>query len=132
ILSGPAASIMGVQALTTCQKPNFLIVDIGGTTTDFAVVVENQVLFEREGATIYGYKTLVPALLTRSIGLGGDSELHFSSDGSDLSIGPKRAGSPVCLGGKELTPTDAVVALKLSDLGDPSLAVGAFKELGIK
>lgn len=132
ILSGPAASIMGVQALTKCTKPNFLIVDIGGTTTDLAVVVENQALFEREGATIAGYKTLVPALLTRSIGLGGDSELHFSSDGADLTIGPQRAGAAVSLGGKKLTPTDAVVALNLSTLGDQTLAIAAFEKLGLK
>ena len=50
ILSGPAASTMGVQALTSRQEPNYLIVDIGGTTTDLAAVVEGEVLFERDGA----------------------------------------------------------------------------------
>lgn len=127
ILSGPAASIMGVRALTTCTEGNYLIVDIGGTTTDLAVVVEDEVLFEREGATILGYKTLVPALLTRSLGLGGDSELNFSDSG--LVIGPKRAGRPVCVGGNHLTPTDAVVSLGLTEFGDRKAAITAFEEL---
>lgn len=135
ILSGPAASIMGVQALTTCEQPNFVIVDIGGTTTDLAVVVEGQVLFERQGATILGYKTLVPALLTRSIGLGGDSELHFQEGAERVKVGPRRAGLPVCRGGNKLTPTDAVVALGFTSFGDRQRAIGAWEkwasELGL-
>ena len=135
ILSGPAASIMGVQALSDCSDDNFVIVDIGGTTTDLAVVVDKQVLFEREGANISGYKTLVPALLTRSVGLGGDSTINMSNDG-ELIIGPQRAGTPACLGGNCLTPTDAAVALELTDYGSRTKAKQALmeraKEYGLK
>lgn len=135
ILSGPAASIMGVQALAACPKANFVIVDIGGTTTDLAVVVEGQVLFERNGATILGYKTLVPALLTRSLGLGGDSAVCFRAEDGKLIIGPKRAGLPVCRGGARLTPTDAAVALDLATVGDRERAIVAWQkwatELGL-
>lgn len=135
ILSGPAASIMGVRALAECQEENFVIVDIGGTTTDLAVVVEGQVLFERSGATILGYKTLVPALLTRSIGLGGDSALHFCTEEQKVIIGPQRAGLPVCRGGARLTPTDAAVALGLATIGDKTRALAQWqrwaKELGL-
>ncbi|MCK9526715.1 MAG: hydantoinase/oxoprolinase family protein, partial [Limnochordia bacterium] len=55
ILSGPAASIMGVKALSQCQEKNYVIIDIGGTTTDLAAVVDGEVLYERDGATISGY-----------------------------------------------------------------------------
>ncbi len=89
ILSGPAASTMGAQALTEREEGSYVIVDIGGTTTDLAVVVDGEVLYERDGAVISGYRTLVPAVLTRSVGLGGDSELHFSADGK-ITIGPRR------------------------------------------
>lgn len=134
ILSGPAASIMGVKALTRCQERNYVIVDIGGTTTDVAAVVDGEVLFEKEGATIAGYKTLVPAVWTRSTGLGGDSRLSYEPE-QGLTIGPERAGTPVCLGGKQLTPTDAVVALGLASLGSREAAELAWKawgeELGI-
>ncbi|HHW72688.1 MAG TPA: hydantoinase/oxoprolinase family protein [Firmicutes bacterium] len=127
ILSGPAASTMGAQALTEREEGSYVIVDIGGTTTDLAVVVDGEVLYERDGAVISGYRTLVPAVLTRSVGLGGDSELHFSADGK-ITIGPRRAGAPLCLGGKELTPTDAVTALELADVGSRGKAVQALAE----
>lgn len=129
ILSGPAASIMGVLALTECQAKNYVIVDIGGTTTDLAAVVDGQVLFERNGAAIKGYKTLVPAVLTRSLGLGGDSVLTYQA-GQGIKIGPNRAGNPVCLGGEGLTPTDAAVALDLASLGSKERAVQAFTKWG--
>lgn len=126
ILSGPAASIMGVQALTSCAKPNYVIVDIGGTTTDLAAVVEGKVLIARDGATIAGNKTLVPALLTRSVGLGGDSELNYDRERGTFHIGPQRAGTPVCLGGEKLTPTDAAVALGMAEIGEKERAVNAW------
>lgn len=127
ILSGPAASTVGALALTSRPEPNYVIVDIGGTTTDFAAVAEGEVLFERDGAVISGFRTLVPAVLTRSLGLGGDSELHFGPDGQ-LTVGPKRAGTPVCLGGDCLTPTDAVSALELAPVGSKNRAVDALEE----
>ncbi|HBG01688.1 MAG TPA: methylhydantoinase [Firmicutes bacterium] len=131
ILSGPAASIMGAQSLTHCQEKNFLIIDIGGTTTDLAAVVDSEVLFERDGATISGYKTLVPAVLTRSIGLGGDSELGYHK-GQGIIVGPKRAGTPVCLGGERLTPTDAAVALGLARVGSDKAAIQAVSSWGLE
>ena len=120
---------MGAQALTQCKAKNYLIVDIGGTTTDLAAVVEGEVLFERDGATIAGYKTLVPAVLTRSIGLGGDSELAYQK-GTGIVIGPKRAGNPLCLGGDRLTTTDAAVALGLAKLGSEEAARQGFLRWG--
>lgn len=129
ILSGPAASIMGVKALSLCQEKNYVIVDIGGTTTDLAAVVGGEVLFERDGATISGYKTLVPAFLVRSIGLGGDSALTYE-EGQGITIGPRRSGTPVCLGGEQLTPTDAAVALGLACLGSQEKARQGWQRWG--
>jgi len=76
ILSGPAASIMGAEALSAYPDSNTVIVDIGGTTTDISVQVKGETVFQRQGAEISGFKTLVPALFSRSIGLGGDSEIR--------------------------------------------------------
>lgn len=76
ILSGPAASIMGAEALSAYPDSNTVIVDIGGTTTDISVQVKGDTVFQRQGAEISGHKTLVPALFSRSIGLGGDSEVR--------------------------------------------------------
>lgn len=136
ILSGPAASLMGAQALTDYPEGNGVIVDIGGTTTDISVQVAGEPVFQRQGAEIAGHKTLVPALFARSIGLGGDSEIKVVSqqnqgqDGPKLQIGPRRAGTPAALGGSKVTPTDAAVVLELAQMGDVDRARRAVKTLG--
>lgn len=126
ILSGPAASIMAARALSQHTDENIVVVDIGGTTTDIAVIVGGEALYQRNGAVIGRYQTLVPALHTVSIGLGGDSEIHMH-DGR-ISLGPKRAGRAAALGGDHLTPTDAAVGLGLADLGSRVRAVEALKQ----
>ena len=143
ILSGPAASIMGAQALMMHEGANAVIVDIGGTTTDIAVQVGGEAVFQRQGAEIAHHKTLVPALFARSMGLGGDSEVrvvehrqHHEDQGEggerrwQLAIGPRRAGVPAALGGTKVTPTDAAVALGLASLGDATRARQAVAGLG--
>ena len=120
ILSGPAASILGAQALSKHTQENAVIVDIGGTTTDIAVIVAGEPLYQRRGADIAGYRTLVPALFTRSIGLGGDSEVHVQVEEGEVRfrLGTRRAGTPAAMGGSRPTPTDAAVALEMARIGD--------------
>ncbi len=136
ILSGPAASIMGAQALTNYSQDNAVIVDIGGTTTDIAVQIRGDAVFQRQGAEIASHKTLVPALFARSIGLGGDSEVRVEpgrGDGENpwqLQIGPRRAGMPAALGGSQPTPTDAAVTMGLAAVGDTSKAREAVAHVG--
>ncbi|NMB45657.1 MAG: hydantoinase/oxoprolinase family protein [Firmicutes bacterium] len=135
ILSGPAASLMGAQALTDYPAGNAVIVDIGGTTTDVSVQVGGEPVFQRQGAEIAGRRTLVPALFAQSIGLGGDSEVRVVSQPTEkgaakLEIGPKRAGTPAALGGSKVTPTDAAVVLGLAKIGDIDRARKAVEELG--
>ena len=127
ILSGPAASIMASQALSSYTKDNMVVVDIGGTTTDIAVVVGGEALYQRNGAEIGGQRTLVPALLTYSIGLGGDSEIHIEKD--RIKLGPRRAGRAVVSGGSEITPTDAACALGLTELGKRQKAIDALNKM---
>ncbi len=130
ILSGPAASVMAALALTQYPEDNLVVIDIGGTTTDLAVVVGGVPVYERDGAVIGGYPTAVPAIYSRSIGLGGDSEVHFTPDagGFRFTLGPKRAGTPACLGGIHVTPTDAISALKLAQVGSRDRAIEALRE----
>lgn len=111
ILSGPSASIMGSLALNESNnsKTNCIILDIGGTTTDISLFVGGVPLLERGGATIGGKLTSVRALMSRSIGLGGDSFVR--EEKGELIIGPERKGPPLCMGGKELTVIDAFAAL---------------------
>jgi N-methylhydantoinase A len=134
ILSGPAASIMGAEALSAYPDSNTVIVDIGGTTTDISVQVKGDTVFQRQGAEISGFKTLVPALFSRSIGLGGDSEVRvIRRPGADvldmeLEIGPRRAGTPAAFGGNRVTPTDAAVALGLAKVGNYEPATKALAD----
>jgi N-methylhydantoinase A/oxoprolinase/acetone carboxylase beta subunit len=87
ILSGPAASIMGILATTGCNR-DAIALDIGGTTTDIAIFADGVPLFEAFGVTIENHKTLIRGLQTKSIGVGDDSVVRFRE--GKISIGPER------------------------------------------
>ena len=69
ILSGPAASVMGALA-SAPPKGATLLLDIGGTTTDMAILIDGVPLLAPQGIQIGEYKTLIRALKTQSIGVG--------------------------------------------------------------
>ena len=115
IFSGPAASVMGIIALTDIFHDS-VILDIGGTTTDIAIFAEGAPLIEREGISIGSHPTLVTALKVHSIGIGGDSAL--SVQGGEVRVGPTRMGPSVCMGGSHPTLTDALNAIGSSEVGD--------------
>jgi N-methylhydantoinase A/oxoprolinase/acetone carboxylase beta subunit len=87
IHSGPAASAIGGRFISGLD--NALVVDIGGTTTDLALVESGQVTISEEGASVSGYKTSVKAADLLSIGLGGDSHITLDRE-SGIRIGPER------------------------------------------
>ncbi|MGA0963640.1 MAG: hydantoinase/oxoprolinase N-terminal domain-containing protein, partial [Paracoccaceae bacterium] len=99
ILSGPAASIVGARWLT--NSDNALVSDIGGTTTDIAVLRDGLPAIDPEGAKVGPYRTMVEAVAMRTFGLGGDSEVHFVSQGlqGGVTLGPRRV-LPVSLAAK--------------------------------
>jgi N-methylhydantoinase A/oxoprolinase/acetone carboxylase beta subunit len=86
ILSGPAASVAGACYLMGCKDS--IVIDMGGTTTDYAVISDGSVKLTTEGARVGKWVTHVRSLDLRTIGLGGDS-LIFEKGGS-ICIGPKR------------------------------------------
>lgn len=88
VLSGPAASVIGACALSGAG--NAIIADMGGTTTDIAVVSNGEPELSSDGVLIGDWKPMVEAVRVISIGLGGDSEVRFSGQ-SGLEIGPRRA-----------------------------------------
>ena len=110
-----------------------MLLDIGGTTTDIFFLADGIPLFEPLGIKIDRYKTLVRAIYSYSIGLGGDSSIKVE-DGK-LKIGPKREGRPYAFGGPMPTPTDAMIVLDLIEDGDRDKAHKAMdilgKELGL-
>lgn len=127
ILSGPSASIMGALALAPSDRDT-IILDIGGTTTDIAFLADGVPLFEPRGISLAGYPTLVRALYSHSLGLGGDSCLRVQN--GRLSIGPERLGPALAIGGPAPTPTDALITLGRLDLGDQGAARRGIARLG--
>ncbi len=119
ILSGPAASVMGAIAFARGGGEH-LVMDIGGTTTDMAVLMDGVPILDPLGITIGTHKTLIRALETRSIGVGGDSVVRVS--GGTITVGPDRLGPAMAFGGPAPTPTDALVALGLMEEGDREAA----------
>lgn len=115
ILSGPAASFMGISAMLPTEEDAILL-DVGGTTTDIFFLADGVPLFEPLGAQISDYKTLVRAIYSVSIGLGGDSAV--SVEDASLKIGPRREGRPFALGGPKPTPSDAMIYLGLMDVSE--------------
>ncbi len=128
IFSGPAASVMGIIALTDIFHDS-VILDIGGTTTDIAVFADGAPLVEREGISIGSHPTLVTALKVRSIGIGGDSAISVV-DGQ-IRVGPNRLGPSVCFGGERVTLTDALNVLELGAAGDVEASKTAMEAYGV-
>ncbi len=87
VLSGPAASVIGACALS--GNRHAIVADMGGTTTDIAVVRNGQPELSVDGALIGDWRPMVEAVKVYSIGLGGDSEVRFLG-GKGLAIGPRR------------------------------------------
>ncbi|MCS6933216.1 MAG: hydantoinase/oxoprolinase family protein [Acetobacteraceae bacterium] len=135
--SGPTNSMRGAAFLTGVQDA--LVVDVGGTTSDFGALKAG---FPREANTVVqigGVRTLfrMPDLL--SIGLGGGSLVR--EEGGRLSIGPRSVGfrltkEAIVFGGGTLTATDIAVRggrLALGDASrvaslDPAFAAAALAE----
>jgi N-methylhydantoinase A/oxoprolinase/acetone carboxylase beta subunit len=90
ILSGPAASLVGARHLTGLD--NAVVSDIGGTTTDVAVLDKGRPRLDGEGAVVGGFRTMVEAVAMRTFGLGGDSEVRINDRGlqAKIDLGPRR------------------------------------------
>lgn len=92
ILCGPAASVMAGMHLAGC--PDCLVVDMGGTTTDIALVRGGIPVKVSDGVTIGQWRTFVKSVDIHTIGLGGDSVVRLDGQGG-VSIGPERV-MPLC------------------------------------
>jgi len=87
VLSGPAASVIGACELSGLK--NAIVADMGGTTTDIAIVSNGQPELCKDGATVGDWQPMIDAVRVHSIGLGGDSEVRFGGS-KGLLIGPRR------------------------------------------
>ena len=128
IESGPAAGVVGVQALARqIGIGKAISFDMGGTTAKASIIEDGMVSRALEysvgggvmiGSRLLsgaGYALKVPAIDLAEIGAGGGSIISVDAGGA-LQVGPHSAGAfpgPVCygIGGTEPTLTDANVVL---------------------
>jgi N-methylhydantoinase A len=142
-LSGPAGGVAAGVALAQRGVGQDLITfDVGGTSTDIALVLEGEAALGR-GRTVGGERIALESLDIVTLGAGGGSIGHVGAGGT-LQVGPRSAGAvpgPVAygLGGTEPTVTDANLVLGYLDkdnfLGgahklDRDGALAAFSRLG--
>jgi N-methylhydantoinase A/oxoprolinase/acetone carboxylase beta subunit len=94
ILSGPAASTVGAWHLAgqdgaSLEDGGLWVVDVGGTTTDIAVLRDGRPRLNPEGARVGRWRTMVEAVDVATLGLGGDSHVRLDGERRIL-IGPRR------------------------------------------
>ncbi|WP_374618757.1 hydantoinase/oxoprolinase family protein [Devosia sp.] len=109
--SGPVAGIVGATLLAKAAGfPNIITFDMGGTSSDIALVANSTAIVTTRGK-LAGYPVLLPIMDLVTIGAGGGSIARVDSGGR-LLVGPQSAGSvpgPLCYdqGGQNATITDA-------------------------
>ncbi len=114
LLSGPAASVMGMLALRPAPE-DLLVLDMGGTTTDIALLADGQPVLSPEDLVVEGRSTLVRSLKSVSIGLGGDSRIALTPR---TQVGPLRTGPAMAFGGTHPTFLDCLNVLGLARAGN--------------
>ncbi|KAF2500812.1 hypothetical protein BU16DRAFT_479495 [Lophium mytilinum] len=117
LMSGPAGGVIGVGHVVSKNTPfkNLITLDMGGTSTDCALIPGTNAILRRE--TVVGPLTVkAPSVDVRTVGAGGGSIAHYTPLTNALRVGPESAGStpgPAAYGkgGKLATVTDANLAL---------------------
>lgn len=115
LLSGPAAGVVGAAFVAKASGfTRIITLDIGGTSTDVALVDEK--MTETTDGKIGGYPTKLPMIDIHTVGAGGGSIAWFDLGGA-LRVGPASAGAdpgPAAYGrgGTKATVTDAHVVLR--------------------
>jgi N-methylhydantoinase A len=116
LMSGPAGGVTG--ALWVAMQsgfPNLLTVDVGGTSTDVALIQNGEARLRRE-TTVGDVTVRASSVDIRTVGAGGGSIAHVPELTKALRVGPQSAGAspgPAAYdkGGTEPTVTDANIVL---------------------
>lgn len=115
IMSGPSGGVLAASFVSaSLSRPNIITFDMGGTSTDVALVHEGKIKVAGE-AILDRHPLLVSMIDIQSIGAGGGSIARVNPTGA-LEVGPESAGAspgPVCYGrgGNDPTVTDANLVL---------------------
>ena len=121
LLSGPSGGVTAAKHMgKLCGHENIISFDMGGTSTDVAVIASGEASRRKE-TVADKYHLLLPMLDVRAIGAGGGS-IAGVEEGGYIFVGPESAGAepgPACYGrgGKHPTVTDANVVLGIIDPG---------------
>ncbi|WP_137110245.1 hydantoinase/oxoprolinase family protein [Rhodobacter sp. SY28-1] len=116
VMSGPASGVMAAVATgRRAGMPNLLTYDMGGTSTDVAMIKGGVAPVSNEIEVEYAMPIHVPMVDVRTVGAGGGSIARIDAGGM-LRVGPESAGStpgPVCYGrgGTRVTISDANLIL---------------------
>lgn len=116
LMSGPAGGVTGaLWVAVQAGFPNLLTVDVGGTSTDVALIMNGQPRLRRE-TTVGDVTVRASSVDIRTVGAGGGSIAHVPELTGALRVGPQSAGAdpgPASYGkgGTEPTVTDANVVL---------------------
>lgn len=116
LMSGPAGGVSGaVWVAVHAGFPNLLTVDVGGTSTDVALIAGGEPRLRRE-TTVGDVTVRASSVDIRTVGAGGGSIAHVPELTKALRVGPQSAGAdpgPAAYGrgGTEPTVTDANVVL---------------------
>lgn len=144
LMSGPAGGVTGaLWVAVRAGFPNLLTVDVGGTSTDVALIMNGQPRLRRE-TTVGDVTVRASSVDIRTVGAGGGSIAHVPELTGALRVGPQSAGAdpgPAAYGrgGTEPTVTDANVVLgylpEMQRLGgdmplDRKLAQQAVEKIG--
>jgi len=127
VMSGPASGVMAAAAtLAQSGLANAITYDMGGTSTDVALIAGGVPEVSAELSIAYGLPIHLPMVDVRTVGAGGGSIASLDRAGM-LKVGPESAGSepgPICYGsgGTRPTITDANLVLGRLD-GERLLAV---------
>jgi len=118
LMSGPAGGVTGaLWVAVQAGFPNLLTVDVGGTSTDVALIQNGAPRVRRE-TTVGDVTVRASSVDIRTVGAGGGSIAHVPELTRALRVGPQSAGAdpgPAAYGkgGTEPTVTDANVVLGL-------------------
>jgi len=116
LMSGPAGGVTGaLWVAVQAGFPNLLTVDVGGTSTDVALIQGGQPRLRRE-TTVGDVTVRASSVDIRTVGAGGGSIAHVPELTKALRVGPQSAGAdpgPAAYnrGGTEPTVADANIVL---------------------
>lgn len=116
LMSGPAGGVTGaVWVALQSGFPNLLTADVGGTSTDVALIQNGEPRLRRE-TTVGDVTVRASSVDIRTVGAGGGSIAHVPELTKALRVGPQSAGAdpgPAAYGrgGTEPTMTDASIVL---------------------